>query len=549
MTKLIDLKEWQALLQHHHEIKDMHMRDWFANDDERYSRFNLQSGEILLDYSRNRITDHTIELLCNLALAVKLPEKIESLFSGQPVNMTEHRPALHTALRAPHDSTVHVEGQNIIASIADAQRKMQDFVTAIHSEKWLGATGKPIRHIINIGIGGSHLGPMMCTHALKDFAVSPLEMHYVSSVDPHQLNEVLQKINPETSLFIISSKSFTTLETLTNARALLSLIKDKFGDEAISKHFIAVTASAQNAIAFGIPEQNIFPVWDWIGGRYSIWSAIGLPLMLMIGNKQFADFLEGAYEMDQHFRHSKFSQNIPVLMALLSIWNTNFLGANAQAVVPYSHQLRYFIPYLQQAEMESNGKRTDLHGNGIEYITGPILFGQEGCDGQHAYHQSLHQGQHLIPVDFIMIGNGGSAANRQHQDILIASGLSQAQALMRGKTLDEAYNELIATHHTQQVATELAPHKAIPGNKPSNILLLHQITPRNLGALIALYEHKIFTQSIIWNINAFDQWGVELGKQLLPAILQQVQQENNETSVDSATAGLIHHLKKTRGES
>jgi glucose-6-phosphate isomerase len=327
------------------------------------------------------------------------------------------------------------------------------------------------------------------------------------------------------------------------------LIKNKFGDEAIHKHFIAVTASSQHAITFGIQEQNIFPVWDWIGGRYSIWSAIGLPLMLMIGNEQFTAFLEGAYDMDMHFRHSELSHNIPVLMALLSIWYTNFYGANAQAVVPYSHRLRYLIPYLQQAEMESNGKRTDLHGNVIEYNTGPIIFGQEGCDGQHAYHQSLHQGQHLIPVDFIIIGHAECETSKHHHDILIASGLSQAQALMRGKTLDEIYHELLSVNHSPQKAAELAPHKVIPGNKPSNILLMHQMNPRNLGTLIALFEHKIFTQSVIWNINAFDQWGVELGKQLLPDILQQVQHESKETAIDPAITGLIHHLKKTRGDS
>lgn len=541
--KLTELKEWQALLAHHKVIANQHMREWFENDGEHFSRFHLQRGEILLDYSRNRITDQTISLLCQLAEAVQLRQKIESLFSGDPVNMTENRPALHTALRDSDHKKILVNDENIAELITAARQKMCDFVESIHHGKWTGITGKPVRHIVNIGIGGSHLGPMMCTHALKEFAVSNLEIHFISSVDEDQLTSVLHKIDPESTLFIISSKSFSTIEPLTNARTLSAWLKNKLGEHAIKKHFIAITANKQKAMEFGISEEHIFPLWDWVGGRYSIWSAMGLPLMLMIGHSQFSDFLQGANDLDQHFRTSEFSQNMPVLMGLLSVWYVNFFGATAQAIAPYANRLRYLIPYLQQAGMESNGKCTDQNAELISYSSGSIIFGEEGCDSQHSYLQLLHQGQHFIPVDFIMTG---TSFNSFHQDILIASCLSQAQALMRGKTTDEAHAELISANYSAKHAAELAPHKMVPGNKPNNILFLDRINPYNLGALIALYEHKIFVQSIIWNINAFDQWGVELGKQLLPDILQHVQEETVSTSIDSATAGLIHHLKKIR---
>jgi len=520
------------------------MREWFDEDKQRFSRFHLQCGEILLDYSRNRITDETISLFCQLADAVQLRQKIASLFAGEPVNITENRPALHTALRDNTRQKILINGENIADTILAAQQKMRDFTADIHSGKYTGITGKPIRHIINIGIGGSHLGPMMCTHALKEFALPHLDIHFISSVDEDPLMSLLQKIDPETSLFIISSKSFSTIEPLTNARTLSTWLKNKLGEEAIKKHFIALTAHAKKAAEFGIAEENIFPIWEWVGGRYSIWSVIGLPLMLMIGDKQFSRFLDGAHAMDQHFKHSKFSENMPVLMAVLGVWYVNFFGASAQAIAPYASRLRHLIPYLQQAEMESNGKCTDKNANLISYSSGSIIFGEEGCDSQHSYLQLLHQGQHFIPVDFIMTGNAGTSL--LHQDILLASCLSQAQALMRGKKLEEAYEELIAENHTPQKAKELAAHKMVPGNKPNNILFLDRINPFNLGALIALYEHKIFVQSVIWNINAFDQWGVELGKQLLPDILRHVQDEKAGESIDSATAGLIHHLKSIR---
>lgn len=549
MKNLTNLEIWQTLIAHQREIANQHMRDWFDQDAQRFAKFTLEADGLLLDYSRNRITEKTIPLLCELANTASLSEKRNALFSGRPINTTEKRPVLHTALRDPHHTTIAVNGENIAPLIIETQKRMRAFTTKLHNKKWLGITDKPITHIVNIGIGGSYLGPMMCTYALKDFAVSDLQFHFISSVDKAHLNEVLQAIDPETTLFIISSKSFSTLETITNAETIATWMRNQFGPDSIAKHFIAITAATEKALAFGITKDHIFPLWDWVGGRYSIWSAIGLPLMLMIGEQQFAEFTQGAYEMDTHFKEADFAKNMPVLLALLGIWYRNFFGASVQAIVPYAHRLRYLIPYLQQADMESNGKNINLDGENIHYATGTVIFGEEGCNGQHAYHQLLHQGQHLIPVDFILVGKPmpkGLVESRH--DILIASGLSQAQALMRGKTYEEAYHALLDANLAETEAAALAKHQVIPGNRPSNVLFLESITPKNLGALIALYEHKIFVQGAIWDINSFDQWGVELGKQLLPDILRCVH-DQHEQSTDSATTGLINYFKKILGRS
>ncbi len=551
MKNLTNRTEWLALTHHYQHIENQHMRDWFSADKERFSRFTLQASDIFLDYSRNRITDHTVQLLCTLANAIQLPQKIEALFTGHPINTSQNRPALHTALRDTTHTPILIDGVNIATLIAEAQQKMRDCVANIHAQEWRGVTGKPIMHVVNIGIGGSYLGPMMGVHALKDYAISPLQFHFISTVDHAHLHEVLQLIDAETTLFIVSSKSFTTLETMTNAYTVLRWMQDKLGDNVLAHHFIAITAAAEKAIAFGIPENHIFPLWDWVGGRYSIWSPIGLPLMLMVGQDHFMDFLEGAHEMDKHFRTMPFDKNMPVLLALLGIWYMNFFGTNVHAIIPYAHRLRYLIAYLQQAEMESNGKSTSLSGSDINYSTGPVIFGEEGCNGQHAYHQLLHQGKHLIPVDFVLVGKSlplkapkASSHLKNHQDILIASALSQAQALMRGKTHAEATHELMHLTQNEQHTKALAQHYIIPGNRPSNILFIERITPKSLGALIALYEHKVFVQGAIWDINSFDQWGVELGKQLLPDILRQVQGTETSDNTDSATLGLIHHFRK-----
>lgn len=547
MNQLTELNEWLALKHHHQEIASLHMREMFRKDRERFPRYTIQSGELLMDYSRNRITDQTLTLLCNLAEAVNLKQKIAALFAGENINTTEKRPALHTALRDQSHRKIEVNGENIAHIIAETQTRMHALAKQIHEKAWLGVTGKPIKHIINIGIGGSHLGPMMCTYALSPFNYRDLTFHFISTVDKANIQEVLQQIDLETSLFIVSSKTFTTIETMTNAETIASLMKNKFGDSAMHQHFLAVTAAPAKAKAFGIQKEHILPMWDWVGGRYSIWSAIGLPLLLLLGSKEYNAFLQGAFMMDEHFKNAPFQQNIPVLLALLGIWYMNFFGSNIKAIVPYAHHLRYFVPYLQQAEMESNGKSVCLNGKEALHATGTVIFGEEGCNGQHAYHQLLLQGQHLIPVDFILMGKmqrDAKDAYDIHHQILIASGLSQAQALMQGKTYDEAYQELRNLHYAENEAKALAHHKMIPGNRPSNVLFFERLSPKNLGALIALYEHKIFVQGAIWDINSFDQWGVELGKQLLPTILQSLKERHKSENTDSATAGLIDHFNQ-----
>lgn len=541
MRNLTETTEWQALTNHLALIRPQHMREWFANDSARFDRLSLSVGDILLDYSRNRINDQTLSLLANLAQLAELKEKIKALYTGSPLNFTEMRPALHTALRDPYHTPLFVNNDDIAPKIRACLQKMAAFTTQIHDQTWLGATGKPITHIVNIGIGGSHLGPKMAIHALKAFDISQLRFDFISSVDDTHLHEVLAHCDPEQTLFIVSSKTFTTIETLTNAATIKTWVTEKLGANAIPRHFVAVTAANEKAIAFGIPEANIFPLWEWVGGRYSVWSAVGLPLMLSIGSQQFTEFLNGAHEMDQHFASAPFLQNMPVILGLLDIWYANFFGTTAKAIVPYTHRLRLLIPYLQQAEMESNGKRVNRTGQPLEHATAPILFGEEGSDGQHAYHQLLHQGTNFTPVDFILTGSARETPS-SHDEILLASCLSQAQALMQGKTVDEAYASLLSKH-PEEKAKALAPHLVIPGNRPSNILFLKKLTPHTLGMLIALYEHKIFVQGIIWQINSFDQWGVELGKQLLPDVLTHIQSGDQSAPMN----GLLSHLLQKKG--
>lgn len=548
MDTITRLTEWQSLKSHQNQIVTERMQDWFADDSTRFARFSLQIGGILFDYSKNRITDETVRLLSDLATACNLSQKIENLFSGCAINTTENRPALHTALRQKDTSPVMVNGENIIPQVHANLVKMRAVAERIRHGEWLGSTGKPVTDIINVGIGGSHLGPLSTTHALLDYAAPQLRCHFISNVDSAHLDEVLKQINPETALFIISSKSFTTLETMTNARTIKRWLEKALGHSALDSHFLSVTSAFDKAIEFGILPDNIFPLWDWVGGRYSIWSAIGLPLAIMIGMDHFQDFLWGAQEVDQHFRHAPFDKNIPVLMALLGIWYINFFQANNHAIVPYTHHLSHLRTYLQQADMESNGKNISNTGHAILYPTGPIIWGEQGCNAQHAFHQLLHQGHHLIPVDFILVGENHNAFD-DHQDILVASGLSQAQALLRGKTFQEAFDDLIANGHAEESATYLAQHKTIPGNRPSNTFFLPKMTPYSLGALLALYEHKIYVQGAIWNINSFDQWGVELGKQLLPQILEDLQRPHTTMPHDSSTSGLIEFYKSLRNKS
>jgi len=544
MENITQLPTWQSLIKHQKIISAQHMRDWFQNDPLRFEKFSLSFNELLLDYSKNRIIDETLPLLIHLASASGLKEKIDSLFLGKIINLSEKRAALHTALRSPTSKTVIQNEKNIIPEIHSVLEKMRAFIQQVHDKTWVGATGKAIQTIVNIGIGGSHLGPQMATHALMDYSVHDLTCHFISNIDDAHLQETLKRIHPETTLFIISSKSFGTLETMTHATTLRTWLQKKLGHDAVAQHFIAVTMAETAAIAFGIPTENIFPLWEWVGGRYSIWSAIGMPLALMIGMDAFLDFLEGAHAMDEHFQHTDFSQNMPVILALLGIWYINFFGASHHAIIPYSHHLHYLRAYLQQLDMESNGKYISQQGHIIDFLTGPVLLGEQGCNGQHAFHQLLHQGQHLIPVDFILIGKNNYDDFSSHHDILISSGLSQAQALMYGKTFEETVNELQLEGYSKEESEWLALHKIIPGNRPSNILFLNKMTPYNLGMLLALYEHKTFVQGAIWGINSFDQWGVELGKQLLPNILKQLRGNSlAPNAFDSSTYGLIQHYK------
>lgn len=518
---------WQALAKHHEAICDLLMQDNMLA----YPTL-LSACGIDLEYSRHRITKETIALLLAAAKEADLSTQLRALFAGNAINNTENRPALHTALRDLSAKPIIVNGHNIAADIQQTRDRMAAFVNQVQTGTLRGATGKPFRHIVNIGIGGSHTGPMMTIEALKDFAVNQLDFHFISTVDPILIRDVLEKIDPESTLFIISSKSFTTTETMTNAKTAINFIQTKLGTEAIKHHFAALTAKPDRARALGIADESIFPLWDWVGGRYSIWSAIGLPLMLMIGPDQFTDFLRGAYQMDQHVLTAPLESNLPVLLGMLGIWYITFFNTQVQAIIPYSYRLRFLVPYLQQAIMESNGKSVTRDGSPVSGLTSPVIIGQEGCEGQHTYHQLLHQGTALIPVDFILIKEAHHASDQNAHDLVIASAISQAEALRSGKTLTQAESALSQTMPADQ-AKQLAPHCAIPGNKPSSLLTLNQLTPATLGSLLALYEHVIFIQGVIWDINSFDQWGVELGKELLPAMLAHIQASRQHKATQS----------------
>lgn len=533
MNRLTQLASWQALQQHYQTIANASMQKWFETDADRFELFSLKFADILFDFSKNRINQETVSLLTNLAKEAGLAQAIQALFSGKAINSTENRPALHTALRNRKNNHLVVDNHNIAQDIQAELKKMAAFVAQVRNQTWRGSTGKPIRDIVNIGIGGSHLGPLMVTQALSAYADSDLNCYFISNVDGMQLHDTLRKIHPEQTLFIISSKSFTTIETLSNAEIIQQWLREQLKIHDITPHFIAVTAKSVIAKEFGIPDEQIFSIWDWVGGRYSVWSAIGLPIALMIGMEQFNEFLDGAHEMDIHFQQTDFSQNIPVLLGLLGIWYINFFDCPVQAIIPYAYELNYFQDYIQQADMESNGKAVTRDHLFTEYATGPIIFGQQGCDSQHSFFQLIHQGPRMVPIDFILMAE--STYFTAQQDILVASALSQAQALMLGRPVNQ-----------KDTVDVLAQHKMIPGNRPSNVLFLKKITPRTLGMLIALYEHKIFVQGIIWNINSFDQWGVELGKQLLPTILTDLRNKKLTAKQDSSTAGLIHYYTHLR---
>ncbi len=546
MTSLTQLPAWEKLEQHFDEIESQHMRDMFADDPERFGKFSVQLDDIIYDYSKNRINDTTIELLLELANESGLSTAIKKMFSGEAINHTENRAVLHTALRDNSDEPLIVNGVNIREEIKTERQRVMQLAENVRTRQWRGVTNQAITDVVNIGIGGSHLGPLMVTEALRPHSLHDINVHYVSNIDENHINDTLEYLNPETTLFIIASKTFTTQDTMVNAETARQWYITKLGsDDDINKHFCAVTSNVTLATEFGIAEENIFKMWDWVGGRYSLWSAIGLSSVIMIGADKFDELLQGAYEVDQHFRHQPLEKNIPVIMALLGIWYNNFFKAQSMAVLPYDQHLHRFPAYLQQADMESNGKYVDNHGNTVDYTTGPVIFGEIGIAGQHAFFQLLHQGTKLVPADFLAPVYNFQCIARHHR-ALMSNVFAQTEALMRGKTEEEVKQELQAEGLSSEAIEKLLPYKVFPGNRPTSTLLFDTLDPKTLGSIIALYEHKIFVQGVIWNINSFDQWGVELGKQLAKSILHQLNDAEPVNSHDSSTNGLINHYKVRR---
>ncbi|MCG8638024.1 MAG: glucose-6-phosphate isomerase [Desulfobacterales bacterium] len=530
---------WKKLGRHYEQMKQVHMRALFAGDKNRFEKFSLEFNDILLDYSKNIITDDTMAALMSLARELKLEQGIQALFEGQKINETENRSVLHTALRSPEGTEIRVDEKDIMPGIRKVLDQMKTFSGKVRSGEWRGYTGKPVSDIVNIGIGGSDLGPAMVTEALKNYGKSGLGMHFISNIDGAHLYETLKLLDPATTLFMIASKTFTTHETITNAYSARQWILGAAGDEQyIARHFVALSANEGKVREFGIDPENMFRFWDFVGGRFSIWSAIGLPVACYIGYDRFIEFLEGAHGMDTHFRTAPLEENMPVILALLGIWYNNFFKAETEAIFPYNQYLRRLPAYLQQASMESNGKCVDRSGNAVHYQTCPIIWGEPGTNGQHAFFQLIHQGTKLIPSTFIASALPQSDAG-DHQKILLANFFSQPEALMTGKTPDEVKKELEKDGLSEDEIKTILPYKVFKGNTPSNSILLRKLTPGALGSLIALYEHRIFVQGIIWNIFSFDQWGVELGKQLADKILPELETPGLTLNHDSSTNGLI----------
>ena len=537
------LPSWKALLEHRQAMNSFSMREAFASDPQRFERFSLTTCGLMLDYSKNLISEETTALLVKLAEEAQLGDAIQAMFNGAPINASERRQALHTALRRPLGDQVLVDGRNVMPDIHSVLQQMSRLVTSLHNGLWRGYTEKPITDVVNIGIGGSFLGPQLVSEALLPFAQKGLHCHYLANVDGSEFRELFSKLSAETTLCIVSSKSFTTLETLKNAQAARAWYLAQGGSEtALHKHFIAVTSNVGAATEFGISKENILPMWDWVGGRYSLWSAIGLPIAMSIGISNFKELLSGAYNMDQHFRSAPFERNIPVLLGLLGVWYGDFWGARSQAILPYDYYLRNITDHLQQLDMESNGKSVRQDGTPLTAGSGPVIWGGVGCNGQHAYHQLLHQGSQLIPADFIVPVSSYNPVTDHHQ-WLYANCLSQSQALMLGKSLAEAEAELRDKGLDEAEVQRLAAHKVVPGNRPSNTLVMERISPRRLGALIAMYEHKVYVQSVLWGINAFDQWGVELGKELGKGVYQGLTDWEPAAAADASTQGLINYFR------
>jgi glucose-6-phosphate isomerase len=546
MSALTRSPSWLALEAHQKSLAAIHLRDLFNDDPARFDKFSLEAAGILLDYSKNRITGETCALLENLARQADLEGWRDKMFSGEKINFTERRAVLHSALRNRSNRPVQVDGKDVMPAVRGVLAHMRDFSERVRSGEWRGYTGKPITDVVNIGIGGSDLGPAMACEALKPYGQPGLTMHFVSNIDGTHLAETLKRLDPETALFIVASKTFTTQETMTNAQSARAWFLERARDEAaIAGHFVAVSTNAKAVAAFGIATANMFEFWDWVGGRYSLWSAIGLPIAVFIGMDAFEALLAGAHEMDEHFRSAPLERNMPVILGLLGVWYINFWNARSHAVLPYDQYLHRFPAYLQQLDMESDGKRVDRNGEAVDYATGPVLWGEAGTNGQHAFYQLIHQGTQMVPADFLApVVTHNPLGN--HHAILLSNFFAQTQALMKGKTADEARAELTASGLSDAELEKLLPHKVFPGSRPTNSLMFAQLDPRTLGSLIALYEHKVFVQGVIWNINSFDQWGVELGKQLAQNILPSLANDAKIKVYDASTNGLINHYKTVK---
>ncbi|MEM9630904.1 MAG: glucose-6-phosphate isomerase [Pseudomonadota bacterium] len=527
-----------SLSQKAEQLNSTTLRNLFSTDPNRFDRFTARTDDLLLDYSKSRIDAEALDLLIELAKAANVEGKRDAMFAGEKINTTENRAVLHTALRNRSGEPVFVDGKDVMPDVLSVLDAMADFSEAIRSGELTSSSGAPFTDVVNIGIGGSDLGPVMTTLALAPYHDGP-ELHYVSNVDGAHIADTLERLDPETTLFIVASKTFTTIETMTNAQTARKWIADALGEEAVGDHFAAVSTALDKVSAFGIDQSRVFGFWDWVGGRYSIWSAIGLPLMIAIGPDAFNDFLEGAHALDNHFRIAPLQENLPVLMALIGVWNRDVLGYSARAVLPYDQRLARLPAYLQQLDMESNGKRVKLDGSPVDEETGPLVWGEPGTNGQHAFYQLLHQGTTVIPCEFLIAANGHEDDLKNHHDLLIANCLAQSEALMLGRTLEEAKSLLAASGLDAVEVDHLAPHKVFPGNRPSLTLAYDQLTPYSLGRLIALYEHRVFVEGVIWGINSFDQWGVELGKELATALLPMVKGEASADDKDASTKGLL----------
>jgi len=541
-----ETQSWKDLVEHFKKMKSVHMKDLFADDPERFNKYSIRFNGILVDYSKNIITEETLSLLLKLTDDVGLRDALNKMFNGERINETEDRAVLHTALRNRINTPVCVNDKDVMPEVKAVLSKMKDFSEKIILGEWKGFTGKKITDIVNIGIGGSDLGPVMVTECLRPYAKEGLEIHFVSNVDGTHITETLKALNPETTLFLIASKTFTTQETMTNAFAAREWFLKCANDHAcVAKHFVALSTNIEKVEEFGIDKDNMFVFWDWVGGRYSLWSAIGLSISCYIGYENYAELLQGAFEMDSHFKETPFERNIPVILALIGIWYNNFFGAQTEVILPYDQYMHRFPAYFQQGNMESNGKSVDRNGKKVDYQTGPVIWGEPGTNGQHAFYQLIHQGTKTIPADFLAPAISHNRIG-EHHNILLSNFFAQTEALLNGKTKEEAIEELKKDGKNDDESRKLYPHKVFDGNRPTNSILFNKLTPGALGSLIAMYEHKIFVQGVIWNIFSFDQWGVELGKQLAKKILPELSDDKQVESHDPSTNGLINTFKEMR---